>query len=123
MLVDIWMKNCGHQENVQQFDTKYSNAEEMNVLRQRYSKYLKFLFGGEKQYDGRPLAEIHRYVGVKPEQFDEANQQFLLSLRSEACKPKPRVFKAMVQKVQALRDSIVIPLEEELKRPLDEIEE
>ena len=39
----------------------------MNVLKEKYVQYIKFLFGGSKYYVGRSLAEVHANLRITNE--------------------------------------------------------
>lgn len=58
---------------------------------------MKYLFGGQKHYIGRELVDVHKNLGITDEKFDEGCQYFIKSLQK--IRPKPKVFRAMAQKV------------------------
>ena len=103
-LIELWMKK--HGELIKENKPLYDDEKEMVLLKEKFAQYMKFLFGGQKYYIGRSLADTHKDLGVSDDEFDKANDNFIASLKS--LKPKPKVFRAMIQKIQALRPMIVI---------------
>ena len=79
-MVDAWLKSFNHNEMVSEFDSKYADGEEEARLADKYVQYIKFLFGGQKFYIGRSLAEVHKDLGITDEQFDVASRTFVISL-------------------------------------------
>lgn len=46
ILVDTWMKSIAHDEVAKGYDSKYNEPVELELLKEKYLQYLKFLFGG-----------------------------------------------------------------------------
>ena len=61
------MIELNHQESLAKFNDKYRENIEMNVLKEKYVQYIKFLFGGSKYYVGRSLAEVHANIRITDE--------------------------------------------------------
>ena len=61
------MMELNHQESLAKFNYKYRENIEMNVLKEKYVQYIKFLFGGSKYYVGRSLAEVHANLRITDE--------------------------------------------------------
>ena len=61
------MMELNHQESLAKFNDKYRENIEMNVLKEKYVQYIKFLFGGSKYYVGRSLAEVHANLRITDE--------------------------------------------------------
>ena len=80
-LVDTWLANTEHLEAARAHNAKYEDPVECEILKEKFFQYLKFLFGGSKHYIGRPLAEVHKDLGITDERFDEVNRKFVSSVQ------------------------------------------
>lgn len=98
-LVDTWLKSFSHSEMIQEHNSKYADPAEREALKEKYVQYMKFLFGGSNEYMGRALADVHKNLGITDQQFDEANMKFVKTMQQARPRTKPKVFRAMVQKV------------------------
>ena len=77
-LMELWL-NKHFQLITEQKQTEIPEKER-EVLQTKFAQYMKFLFGGQKYYIGRSLADVHRDLGISNEQFDEATGSFIGSL-------------------------------------------
>lgn len=62
---------------------------------------------GQKFYIGRPMAEVHKNLGITDEVFDKACKVFTDAVRKQ--KIKLKVFLAFNKRIGGLRSQIVFP--------------
>jgi len=110
-LVDNWWeKKKPIAKSLSTTPERYDDPEEVEKIKASTFDHIRYVFGGSKKYDGRSLAEIHRHLNIKDQQFDELNMHFVKSLQE--MKPKLPVFRAMAAEMQNLRPQIVFMAEE-----------
>ena len=62
---------------------RYDDPEEIEKIKASLFDHIRYILGGSKKYEGRSLAEIHRHLNIKDQQFDELNSHFVQCLKEE----------------------------------------
>ena len=61
-LMELWMKT--HNELIKEHRQVFEDVDELDLLKEKFAQYMKFLFGGQQYYIGRSLADVHRDLGI-----------------------------------------------------------
>lgn len=105
------------------YHEQFKDPEQMEILKEKLCQFFKFQLDGSRFYIGKPMADVHRNLGISDEIFDKACEVFTVSLKK--LKPKYKVFKEFIKRISNLRSEICFPpvTEKVVVEPTDLTEE
>ena len=110
IFVESFMEGIMGDAELACYHTKFQDPYEMELLKEKLCQYFRFLLGGSRFYIGKSMPEVHKDLGITNEVFDSAAEVF--ASRLKACRPKPKIFREFVKRVNGIRDQICFPKNE-----------
>ena len=107
LFVEEFMENIMGDTELACYHEKFQNPEEMELLKEKLCSYFKYKLDGSKFYIGKPMAEVHKNLGISDEVFDKACIVFGDSLKK--MRPKLKVMREFVSRIGSIRPEICFP--------------
>ena len=63
------------------YHQKFQDPEEMEILKEKLCQFFKFQLDGSRFYIGKPMADVHRNLGISDEIFDRCCEVFTACLK------------------------------------------
>ena len=107
IFVEDFMEGIMGDSELACYHQKFQDPEEMEMLKEKLVCYFKYKLDGARFYIGKPMADVHRTLGISDEVFDKACLIFTASLKK--LKTKMDVMRPFVQRISGIRNEICFP--------------